>query len=173
VEEIARSTAMTPSLGRPKAVLDCNVCLQAIAFDHGPAAECFRRFENGEVQLFISKSTIAELRRVLQYEAVLAISPNMTAPRIGGFIQRLTYRATLLRRVPHILDFARDHKDEPYINLAAAAKADYLVSRDKDLLSLMTGHSPECKQFRQKTHPLRVLDPVTFLHVLGISRTID
>ena len=64
------------------------------------------------------------------------------------------------------MDYPRDPKDEPYIGLAATAKADYLVSRDKDLLSLMTGHSAAAKEFRRRTHPLRVLDPVDFLEAL-------
>jgi len=64
------------------------------------------------------------------------------------------------------MDYARDPEDEPYIDLAATANADYLVSRDKDLLSLMTGHSAVAKEFRQKTHPLVVVDPVAFLAVV-------
>jgi hypothetical protein len=31
----------------------------------------------------------------------------------------------------------------------------------------MTGHSIICKQFRQTTHPLKVVDPVVFLDALG------
>ena len=78
----------------------------------------------------------------------------------------MTFRATLVRRVRHVMDYARDPKDEPYIDLAAAARADYLVTRDKDLLSLMTAHSAAAKLFRQKTRPLAVLDPVAFLRAL-------
>lgn len=73
----------------------------------------------------------------------------------------------LVRRVRHVLDYPRAVQGEPYIDLAATVKADYLVSRDQDLLSLMTGHSAVCKQFRQKTHPLKVLDPVAFLEAVG------
>jgi predicted nucleic acid-binding protein len=36
-----------------------------------------------------------------------------------------------------------------YINLAVAAGADFIISRDKDLLDLMTSHADECKEFRQ------------------------
>jgi predicted nucleic acid-binding protein len=65
--------------------------------------------------------------------------------------------------------FSRDPTDEPYLDLAAAVKADYLVTRDEDLLTLMTGHSAFCKEFRQKTRPLAIMDPVVFLeHVRGL-----
>jgi predicted nucleic acid-binding protein len=57
----------------------------------------------------------------------------------------------------------RDPDDEPYINLAVEARADYLVIRDKDLLDLMTAYAPEAKEFRQKFRFLRVIEPPEFL----------
>jgi predicted nucleic acid-binding protein len=65
--------------------------------------------------------------------------------------------------VPHVLDVPRDPDDEPYLDLAAAVEADYLVTRDQDLLSLNTDHSIEAKQFRQRLPKLSILDPVEFL----------
>ena len=153
--------------GRLRAIFDCNTLIQAVAFENGPAARCVQLIESSRVELIFSRPTLVELRRVLGYDEVLAISPNMTSERIGAFLQRLSFRATLVRRIPHVVDYPRDPKDEPYINLAIAAKADYLVSRDNDLLALMTGHSAECKRFRQITRPLRVVNPVAFLHALG------
>lgn len=91
----------------------------------------------------------------------------MTVERIGGFLQRLNFRANLVRRIRHTVSYPRDPLDEPYLDLALAAKADYLVSRDRDLLAPMTGHSVLCKQFRQRTHPLRVANPVNFLEAAG------
>lgn len=158
---------MSQPPGRVRVVLDCNTCIQAIAFENGPAAAALRLAESQGFELCISKATLAELRRVLTYDEVLAISPNLTPAVINAFLDRLTYRATLCRRVRRTFVYARDPKDEPYMNLAATVKADYLVTRDKDLLWLMTGHTAFCKQFRQRTHPLKVLDPVAFLHALG------
>jgi len=149
--------------GRPRVVFDCNTYIQALAFGDGPAASALRLVESGDVELFVSSQTLAELREVLEYPEVRAISPAMTPLRVAAFLQRLTFRATLRRRVRRVFHFARDPKDEAYLDLAFAAKADYLVSRDKDLLSLMTGHSVFCKEFRRATHPLKVVDPLAFL----------
>ena len=55
------------------------------------------------------------------------------------------------------------------INLAAAARADYLVSRDKDLLSLATDHSLVAKQFRQRFPKIRIVTPVDFLEAVELS----
>jgi putative PIN family toxin of toxin-antitoxin system len=150
-------------------VFDCNILVQALAFDGGPAAACLRLVEAGEIELLFSKATSAELRRVMAYQEVVAISPNLTPLRIAAFIQRLAFRATLVGRVPSTMDFPRDPADEPYLDLVIAAKADFLVTRDKDLLSLMAGHSDICRRFRRKTRPLRVLNPVSFLRSINKS----
>jgi putative PIN family toxin of toxin-antitoxin system len=157
---------MTRSIGRTRAVFDCNTYIQAIAYDTGPAAQAARLAEAGAFELFIDRLTLAELRRVCAYPQVHAISPSMTPDRINRFIDRITYRSTRLRKVPHVFEFPRDPKDEPYIDLAIAAKADYLVSRDNDLLSLMTGHDLVSKRFRRVAHRLRVLNPSQFLDAL-------
>jgi putative PIN family toxin of toxin-antitoxin system len=155
---------MTP--GRPRVVFDCNTYIQAVAFAEGPAARCLTLAEAGEFELLVSKATLAELRRVLTYKDVQAISKNLTDIRIAAFLQRLTFRATFIRRIGHVMNYPRDPRDEPYIDLAATAHADYLVTSDKDLLSLMTGYSAICKTFRRRTHPLRVLDPIAFLKAI-------
>lgn len=157
---------MSRSPARPRVVLDCNTLVQSIAFEDGSAAMVLRLAEAGAFEFFVSRATLAELRRVLDYEEVRAISPHITPSLIAGFLHRVSYRATFIRRVPHLFDFPRDPKDEPYLDLSAAVKADFLVSRDKDLLSLMTGYSVFCKRFRRQTHPLRILDPVAFLAAL-------
>lgn len=54
------------------------------------------------------------------------------------------------------ITLARDPKDEPYLNLAAHSQADYLVSRDRDLL--------EADAIAKKMPTLRIVDPVAFLH---------
>ena len=64
--------------GRLRVVFDCNTLIQAIAFECGPAAECLRLAESGRFELFVSRATLAELRRVLAYEQVASMSPSMT-----------------------------------------------------------------------------------------------
>lgn len=148
---------------RPRVVFDCNVLLQAALSDSGPAAECLRQLDSNRITAYVSRATVKELRAVLAYPAVREKNPDLTDEQAAAFIDRLLFKAVLVRRVRHILDYPRATQDEPHIDLAAAAKADYLVTRDKDLLSLMTGHSAVCWQFRQKTRPLKVIDPVAFL----------
>jgi len=87
----------------------------------------------------------------------------LTPEGIEAFLEDVTAHATTVRRVPEKFRYERDPEDEPYINLAAAVGADYIVSRDKDLLSLMTGTTVECKEFRRRFRPLKVIEPLDFL----------
>ena len=67
------------------------------------------------------------------------------------------------RVVPRKFIYERDVDDECYITLAIEAKTDYLVSRDRDLLDLMTGHTDVCKDFRRRFRGLKVVTPIEFL----------
>ena len=69
--------------------------------------------------------------------------------------------------MPSHFDYPRDPKDEKYVNLAIEAEADYLVSRDKDLLDLMSDFSLVGKEFRQKSRPLKIVEPQEFLRILA------
>ncbi len=60
----------------------------------------------------------------------------------------------------------RDPKDEKYINLAAAGGAANIISRDADLLDLMTDFDNESKNFRQKFRLLKVIEPFEFLKIV-------
>lgn len=158
---------MSKRRSRPVAVFDCNILLQACLYPAGPAAECYRLVERGKVELVVSRATLNEIGDVLQYAEVRRLAPKLSDDAIVAFIERLAFRATLVRRVPHVIRLPRDPDDEIYLDLAVAADATYLVSRDKDLLSLMTSRGVTAKQFRSRTHPLRILDPAAFLDEIG------
>jgi predicted nucleic acid-binding protein len=57
---------------------------------------------------------------------------------------------------------------DAYINLAIAAAADYLASRDKDLLDLM-----QDLDFTTRFPGIRVLDPVSLLREIELEREDD
>lgn len=86
-----------------------------------------------------------------------------------ALFRRLDKKATMVRDVPRAFEYARDPADEPYLNLAIAAKAAFLVSRDRDLLDL-TGHDAESKQFRQRFRFLKIIQPGLFLKEIEKAR---
>jgi putative PIN family toxin of toxin-antitoxin system len=139
------------------------VLVQAVSNAAGPSGRCLQLLEQGAIALYISRAVIKELRAVLNYPSVRQKLPGLNDALVESFIQRLSFRATWIRHVPHVFDYPRARQDEPYIDLAAAADAEYLVSRDRDLLDLVTDHSLVGKQFRQRFPRLSVLNPVAFL----------
>ena len=60
----------------------------------------------------------------------------------------------------------RDPKDAKYIDLAIAAKADVLVTRDKDILDLRATDSPLLEVFERMKWKCQILDPFEMLSYL-------
>jgi predicted nucleic acid-binding protein len=56
------------------------------------------------------------------------------------------------------MQLPRDPTDEPYLNLAIAVKASFLVTRDGDMLSLMQDDN-----FKSRYPSLAIIDPPAFL----------
>jgi putative PIN family toxin of toxin-antitoxin system len=144
-------------------VCDCMVLLQAVANLDSPAAKIFDLLESGEVRLYISEGILDEAREVMGRPKLRAKLSGLTDDRIEAFFLRLERQAYWIRAVPSQFAFRRDPKDASYVDLAVAAAADFIVSRDKDLLALMSNHDDDSKEFRQRFRPLKVITPETFL----------
>ena len=117
--------------------------------------------------LFVSKETVSEVRDVLTRPKVLAKNPHLTEVYIENFLERVLNKAVSVKTVPPKFKYSRDPKDEKYINLAIEAKTDFIISRDKDLLDLMTDVPIEGKEFRQKSRPLKIVEPIEFLKIIA------
>ena len=88
--------------------------------------------------------------------------PLLTPVWVDEFSRDMERKSVVLANVPSAYSLPRDPKDEPYLNLAIAANATFLVSRDLDLLDLMQDAT-----FRQQFLSLTILDPVAFLQVMA------
>ena len=157
-------------MNEPVVVFDCNVYLQALINPEGPAGRCLTLAFERRVRLWASRLTFQELRRVAGYPELTDRFPHVTPDRVADLIAEVEKVATVARNVPHHFKYLRDPDDAHYVDVAVAADATRLVTRDKDLLDLQTDHSVEAKQFRQLTHNrLRVLQPVEFMREVGRS----
>jgi putative PIN family toxin of toxin-antitoxin system len=153
-----------------RAVFDCMVFLQGAARRESPAGACLLLVELEAVELYLSKEIIAEVRDVLTRPRVRQKFPALTEQLVGRFLAALEKRAVLIPNVPRVFTYERDLKDEPYINLAIAAGASYLVSRDSDILDLRTPSRPDCDRLRNCAPRLQIVDPVAFLVELRRSK---
>jgi putative PIN family toxin of toxin-antitoxin system len=139
------------------------IYLQADARSQNPANKCFDLVRQGIIELYLSKETLAEIEDVFTRAKFRNRFPSLSDEMIEAFLAEIKNKTEILENVPLRFSFARDPKDEKYINLAVAAEADYIVSRDKDLLDLMSGYTDDCKEFRQRFRPLKIVEPLEFL----------
>ena len=88
--------------------------------------------------------------------SIRAKFPELTDDATARFVSALLTYGISIGDVPQLFSYPRDPKDEPYVNLAFAANAGYLVSWDEDLLALNDTLGSA----------LRVVTPVAFLFEL-------
>lgn len=149
-----------------RVVFDCNIFVQFLLNPNSVAAKCLEAVQNGKAKLFFSKETLEEIRDVILRPNILSRLPAADEFQIETFIEHITSISTFIDSVLHSFDFERDPKDEIIIDLAVEAEADYIVSRDNDLLDLMTGYTAECKDFRRRFRGLKIVNPVEFLVII-------
>lgn len=149
---------------KPRIVLDCNVYLQAVVRETSRAAACLRLAENRFARLFISRQIVKEVQHVLSRDSIRERFDTITDDSTAAFISRIRNVSELVRTVPRHFDYQyRDIKDEPYINLAVEVQADYLVSRNNDLLDLMRWDRDAGREFQKRFRFLKVVTPEVFL----------
>jgi len=141
----------------PLVVFDCVVFLQGLIKQTGPAVTCLESFEKGRFSLAISPEILAEIHDVLSRSSL------RQSERAERLIELLVLRGRLFRSVPRRMELPRDPDDEPYLNLALEADAQFLVTRDRDLLDLMRSDTKEGRDFQSRFPDLKIVDPVMFM----------
>ena len=144
-------------------IFDCSLFVQAFLNSASAANRCLESVRRGQAQLFVSPATLTELKEVLSRPRILNLLPHASPQQADTFLEDIVAHATNLPAVTEKFRFERDPKDAPYLNLAIAAEADYLVTRDRDLLDLMIGHTAECKEFRQRFRKIKIIKPEDFM----------
>ena len=111
------------------AVLDTNILFFATGW-RGSPYQCVERARAGEFQAVTCPELIEELAEKL--EARLHFSPEQVADTVADYLGFLR-----VVHVPKVLDAVpRDPEDNMVLECAIEARAQYIVSGDKDLLVL-------------------------------------
>jgi putative PIN family toxin of toxin-antitoxin system len=140
-------------------VLDTNVVLDLFHWANTDAQPLMHALESGRIACLADERTLDELARVLTYPQ-LKLTPEMQAAR-------WTRYTTLVSPCPPgsapPLPLCRDRDDQKFLELAARAQADCLVSKDKALLKL-----------RGRTRlPFRILAPPAACAFLNGAASAD
>jgi len=120
----------------PRIVIDTNLVLSALVFAQGRLAPLRLAWQGALCHPLVSSATAAELIRVLAYPK-FKLSTQDQQELLADYLPYCT--TVRLPAQPPATPDCRDKHDLPFLQLAAAGKADYLVSGDQDLRSL-AGH---------------------------------
>jgi putative PIN family toxin of toxin-antitoxin system len=159
----AHVESMSADLPKIRVVFDCMIFLQGAGRRESAAGACLLLVELDAIELCVSQEIMAEVRDVLARTRVRQKFPALTDQIVDRFLAALEARTVAVSEIPRVFQFDRDPKDEPYINLAIAARVSYLVSRDSDILDLADASTPDGKRLRHQAPELRILEPVAFL----------
>ncbi len=148
-----------------KAVVDTSVIVSSLLGSPSAApAKVLRAMLEGAFQAYTSKQALEELYNTLLSEKI--------AELLGGKIEiaALTYilvnsKAKIVKPRKRI-KICRDPDDDKYLEIAYQAKADYIVTLDKDLLDLRDKN----KQAEINGHKAKILTPKEFLQTLKLGQ---
>ena len=122
---------------QPRLVLDTNVLLSALLFHAGSMSWLRPAWQSGTIVPLASRDTTAELIRVLCYPK-FRLTDDEREDLLADY---LPWCETVTVSNPAEVPDCRDPFDRPFLELALTAKADALVTGDKDLLALASAFS--------------------------------
>jgi putative PIN family toxin of toxin-antitoxin system len=121
----------------PKAVLDTSALVSAFlsAKPGGAAFDLLQLASEARFELVLSEPILTEAADVLLTRRHLRSRYRYTDDAAADYVNGLRRAATLVADLPQ-LSVVRDKTDDVILATAVAAAADYLCTRDKDLLDL-------------------------------------
>lgn len=124
------------------------------------------------VRLYISSAVLEEIMDVAHRPKVMK-KLHLESSRVVMFINAIEAAGVFVDDFPDQYSVERDPDDSHYINLALAAQAKLIVSRDRDLLDLMD-QSKECgKEFADQYPNLAIITPPALLAIVNADRISD
>ncbi|MDE0468222.1 MAG: putative toxin-antitoxin system toxin component, PIN family [Candidatus Poribacteria bacterium] len=88
------------------------------------------------VNLYTTEEILQEIRQVLLEKPHIRNRYTYSSDTVEIFIEYLRNISTVVTQLPEIRVIERDPKDDMIISCAIAASANYIISRDRDLLDL-------------------------------------
>lgn len=115
---------------RKRIVCDTNILVSALVFPGGSPDKVVALARMGKVDLHISPFILNEFKKVLEEKF------NYSEGEIRKRSQRIINISTIVEPREHVSTIKEDEPDNRILECAIEAKADFIVSGDKHLLSL-------------------------------------
>ncbi|MGF6792578.1 putative toxin-antitoxin system toxin component, PIN family [Paraburkholderia sp. 35.1] len=153
------------SSGALRVVLDSNVWIDILVFDDPHTRPIAAALESGALAALIDARCLAELAYVLDYPQFAHRSVDKAAAlavvaRLAQLVEPCepTESAADARPLPQ----CKDRDDQKFLELAHAAQADWLVSKDRAVLKL-------AKRIA-RDFGFRIAQPAPFVAAIGIAQ---
>ncbi|HEX6689888.1 MAG TPA: putative toxin-antitoxin system toxin component, PIN family [Burkholderiales bacterium] len=144
---------MSDLTGRLRLVLDTNVWLDWLVFDDPALAPIRSAVSAGRAEVFIDDTCAAELARVLARKLGRRTLDAAAQAAALAEVRRVA-RPIVASGDPIPLPKCRDSDDQKFLEAAAAAHADVLITKDEALLEL--------SRRRTRPPPFRIVTPHAF-----------
>jgi putative PIN family toxin of toxin-antitoxin system len=139
-----------------RAVLDTNVIVSGIIASKGAPSDLLAAWRNRRFDLVIGPAILREIERVLRLPRIMR-AYRLVPQDISDLIELLTSRAIVTPGRLTIPLMSRDPEDDQILGCAIEGHADYVVTGDKDLLSL--------ERYRE----IPIISPAAFAGLLGAA----
>jgi len=120
----------------PTVVADTTVLVSAFLAPRGVASELLRRARRGTFEIVLAPAILEEMQDRLLHRRRIRRRYPYSDERVRRYQRLLQATTSVVAGLPSITGVVRDPNDDMVIACALAAAADYVVTRDKDLLSL-------------------------------------
>ncbi len=120
-----------------RVVLDTNVLVSGLAYPASVPGSIVNAWKQGGLELVLSRYILDEMTRVLPKLKRIALS----AAEIRDLADSFMFMAEIVEPSAKKEKALRDAADQQVLGTLLAAKADYLITGDKDLLALATKYS--------------------------------
>jgi putative PIN family toxin of toxin-antitoxin system len=115
-----------------RVVLDANVLVSGLAYPEGIPGRIVGAWRKGSLNVVLSKYILDEMARVLPRLKRI----EMSAAEIRDLADSFLFMVEIVEPGADEDKALRDVADQPVLGTLLAAKADYLITGDKDLLAL-------------------------------------
>jgi putative PIN family toxin of toxin-antitoxin system len=115
-----------------RVVLDTNVLVSGLAYPQSIPGRILQAWQQGGVHVILSRYILDEMVRVLPRLPRISLSPSEIRDLADSFM----FMAEVVEPCTELDERLRDNADQLVLGTLRAAKADYSVTGDKDLLAL-------------------------------------
>jgi len=115
-----------------RVVLDTNVLVSGLAYPESVPGRILSAWRRGGLDVVLSRYILDEMVRVLPRLKRITLSPSEIRDLADSFM----FLAEIVEPSGEVDETLRDDSDQMVMGMLRAARADYLVTGDKDLLAL-------------------------------------